>query len=436
MVKRKLLLLPVFIFFLLHDSAGLSAVGVIYCGGSYGTGNLKAMGSNQVEIRSEKMEIELYGDRAKVRVEYELYNTGEDVSLKAGFPSLAWQEGGQGQIAIYNYRIKAGGKELSYNFARDTGANNGGDGLNTVEHQEKYITWWLVSEIALKRNEGKNMTLTYDALYFYTENRVPGQSDYSADFFRYFLSMGTGWKGPVRSGEVRIKAATVNADKLSISLPERFKRDGDFFTWQFADLEPKPGDDIEICLNNGLSTAENADAKYGKSWFAFLGDQYYLDYRNYTVTASSAMKGDEFYSAGNVADANDRTAWAEGSKRDGIGESLTIKLNNPTRLFQIGIIPGCSKSESLYFANNRVAELEILINKSFRFTAVLPDDYVRYSAVSPKAYRFIDLDYGREVKTIKLTIAKVYRGTKYRDTYISEILLRKKLDRKPEIGVR
>jgi hypothetical protein len=62
----------------------------------------------------------------------------------------------------------------------------------------------------------------------------------------------------------------------------------------------------------------------------------------------------------------------------------------------------------------------------------LPDEYISFDPYSYRSYDWIDLgEYTGDARTITLTIKKVYPGSKYNDTCISEILLRKRLKVKP-----
>ena len=106
----------------------------------------------------------------------------------------------------------------------------------------------------------------------------------------------------------------------------------------------------------------------------------------------------------------------------------------PAHVDQIGIIPGYAKSKSLYVANNRIKELEVIVNGGRPITASLPDEYISFSLGSKKAYQLIDLgQYTGNAKTITLTVKQIYPGSKYNDTCISEVLLRTRLKTKPNV---
>lgn len=233
---------------------------------------------------------------------------------------------------------------------------------------------------------------------------------------------------------MNIIAAAVNPNKIVITPKGRFKQNGNKFTWSFTNLEPERKDDFVVSLNNGFTLVRPFDQLDDTSWYVFDNDKYYFDFHNYQAKASSVLQGKDEYGAMNVGDLDSRTAWVEGVKGDGIGESITLTLKKPIEVDQIGIIPGYTKSRELYFANNRVAEVKIVIDNTYTITKSLEDEYLSFSPSSPKAYQMIDLGkYGKPVKTIVITITKVYKGTKYDDTCISEILLRKQLSERPRV---
>ena len=121
-------------------------------------------------------------------------------------------------------------------------------------------------------------------------------------------------------------------------------------------------------------------------------------------------------------------------KNGGLNESIALTLTKPVHVSEVGIVPGYAKSKSLYFANNRVQELEVVVNGSHVVKATLPDEYISFGPGSSKGYELVALgDYVGPARTITLTVKKVYPGSKYNDTCISEILLRKRLKEKPQV---
>ncbi|NLW48798.1 MAG: DUF4424 family protein [Firmicutes bacterium] len=407
-------------------------------GGSFGTGNFKAIGINQVEIEKENLDITLYKDHAKVSVEYLFHNTGDKVVVKAGFPCIVLDEGYNSDKKNYreidDYQIYVDGRRISAGFEKGSEV----PWKSVADYEDEVsepILSWFVSSVAFKKDETKTIKIIYKSSYFGGEHGVSGTSNYWADRFRYLLSTGATWKGPIKQGTVNIIAAAVNPNEISITPTERFKQNGNNFTWSFTNLEPERKDDVEVSLNNGFTLVRPPGQLDHTSWYVFNKDKYYFDFHNYQAKASSVLQGKDEYKAMNVADLSSRSAWVEGVKGDGIGESITLTLKKPIKVNQIGIIPGYTKSRELYFANNRVAEVKIVIDDTYTITKSLADEYVSFSPYSPKAYQMIDLGkYNKPVTNIVITITKVYKGSKYDDTCISEILLRKRLSERPRVS--
>lgn len=123
--------------------------------------------------------------------------------------------------------------------------------------------------------------------------------------------------------------------------------------------------------------------------------------------------------------------WAEGVEGDGIGENITLTVRRPLPLDAIMIRPGYhdqygDQQGEVWAQKNRVAELEITLNGEHTFVAALPDE--RFAGLYPIPVR----GYTKPVKTVKLTIKAVHRGTGARDTCISQVELRAKLSQKPK----
>ena len=166
-----------------------------------------------------------------------------------------------------------------------------------------------------------------------------------------------------------------------------------------------------------------------KSWHSVENEVNYFNFRTFQVKASSYLDNQKVYQPENVADGDRTTAWVEGVAGDGIGESLTIILEEPRRVTEIGIVPGYTKSEKIWTVNNRVAEVEIIVNDSFTITQAFIDKYNSLPPTSKEAYQLVSLEgFDEIVKSLRITLTKVYKGTKYEDTCISEILLRERLD--------
>jgi len=206
----------------------------------------------------------------------------------------------------------------------------------------------------------------------------------------------------------------------------------------YADSELYSGavfisDDIEIKIGQSIEIDGNLGGdEPGR--YAFYSREYYFDSQQYEVEASSVLENKKSsYGAANVKGFNQKTAWVEGAKKSGIGEGLTLTISPPVHLSHLGIMPGYFKSKKRYYQNNRVARIKIELNGRHTIKATLHDDYHRLLPGNPKAHQFISLkDFTEKIKTIEVTIDKVYRGTTFDDTCIGSIVLRKQLKKRPE----
>jgi len=419
-------------------------------GGSVGTGAFKPFGTEQVEMQKETLTVLLYRDRAKVTVEYVLKNTGEGVELKAGFPCLAAKTSAKNYVEIEDYKITADEKNVPYiiekgelgsrktlftkDFLDDWDETDEDDASSAVKPGEcaECRIWWFTSKVHFEKGETKHIAIQYESLYEHSEGG-PSDDDYhNSDFFRYLLSTAAAWKGPIQEGKITIKAITVDPDQIILSPKGRFARTGADFVWRFSNLKPTLADNIEVSLNNKFYTLFNYEGENrdDSSWYSFEGEKYYFDFHGYTATASSEKPG---YPVTAISDIDEKTAWVAG-KNGGINESIELALKSPMHVDQIGIIPGYAKSKEIYFANNRIQELTITVNHGKPQTVTLPDEYISFGPYSMKGYELIDLaPYSGDAKTITVTVKKVYPGSRYNDTCVSKILLRKRLKEKPQV---
>ena len=155
-------------------------------------------------------------------------------------------------------------------------------------------------------------------------------------------------------------------------------------------------------------------------------------------TLSSSSLG-QSYRSSNICDGKVETAWVEGVKGNGIGEWIKIKLDaikdspssTPFSIIEVGIIPGYGKSSETWSENNRVKTATLVV---YSPPPSYPKEYqwmvfrlnfqdknnVQYFKL-PDRKKAINLD--PMTKEVWLRIDEVYKGTKYDDTCISEVIL-------------
>jgi hypothetical protein len=159
----------------------------------------------------------------------------------------------------------------------------------------------------------------------------------------------------------------------------------------------------------------------GCSWYCGAGE--------YSVTTTSELSsnGKLDYKAKNLTDFSYQTAWVEGKKGYGIGESITFSFA-PThpRVTTIIFANGYVKSEKAWKDNSRVHKLKMLVNNEPYAIIELKDIYSKQIIELEKPLGNSDRKDFDKLKekdnwNIKFEILSVYKGDKYDDTAISEI---------------
>jgi len=162
---------------------------------------------------------------------------------------------------------------------------------------------------------------------------------------------------------------------------------------------------------------------------SIVGCSWYCGGGPYGHAVSSKLSDD--YDGRKTFDENLQTAWVEGKEGDGIGESISYKFeNNSPRVTQIYINNGYVKSDKIWLANNRVKELEVLVNNIPYAMLSLDDTWQKQMFQLPDSLGRFESKYLTEDNpngelrkswTLTFRIVSVYPGTKYQDTAISEI---------------
>lgn len=156
-------------------------------------------------------------------------------------------------------------------------------------------------------------------------------------------------------------------------------------------------------------------------------------------TASSTLKpeGKNDYKIDNINDLDLTTAWIEGNPGYGIGESFTIEFNwkkdyegfgKPYNFYGvIEIFNGYCKSEKIWEENSRIKTLKMYYNGKAICLIHLVDTW-QYQSVDLRKY-FKNPNFfpngkmkAKDEDKLKFEIVDVYKGTKYKDTALSEFV--------------
>ena len=153
------------------------------------------------------------------------------------------------------------------------------------------------------------------------------------------------------------------------------------------------------------------------------GDGFYnCVFHNETTTSFLASNNNYTYESGNLTDLDLRTAWVEGVDGNGIGESITFKVETieaaDIQIQELVIVNGYVKNRALWKANSRVKKFKLYIDGTPKAILNLRDvdNYQKFNV-----QRFVN---GLTKFELKLEIMEVIEGDKYADTAISEIFFK------------
>ncbi|MFC4994596.1 NADase-type glycan-binding domain-containing protein [Rubritalea tangerina] len=402
-------------------------------------------GAENVQIIDEKLEIHLHPQHAHVAVRYIMQNvTGKSARVVFGFPvenvkdhwSMPLGFGHKKGRHEYcrDYKVLLNGKALKADYQEEPFAKGkvkpfeGDDVLRGIEG-------WMVSKIKVPAGEQVIVQISYNSDYDFSATYVSDDGHEGPWRFKYRLSSGAVWDGPIKRGVVSVFNKGMNPDHILITKPSnRFQKSDNKWSWEFESLEPSLEDDIEIIARQSIHTySRGYDRKADDPWqggnYYQLGEAFYAGHGQFDVRASSelAPEGKFNYSADNLSSKNyedGHHAWSEGVDGDGIGESVEIELSEAQILTDILITNGYSKSETSFKNNNRVKDVTLTING---------EKTMKYKLYDHPFSQKVSLGgYAKPVKKLKLEIGSVYRGEKFRDTCLSDIVVLRKLAKEPK----
>lgn len=137
----------------------------------------------------------------------------------------------------------------------------------------------------------------------------------------------------------------------------------------------------------------------------------------YNISVSSELKaqGKSSYSVDNLSDDNPQTAWVEGKDDYGIGEYIEFSDFYGSTLV---IYNGYQKNTDSYQNNSRVKQFEVFVdNASVGFINL-------HDSPGEQTIDFNKFNVDFQEKKIRLIIAEVYEGKKWKDTAISQMFYR------------
>lgn len=127
------------------------------------------------------------------------------------------------------------------------------------------------------------------------------------------------------------------------------------------------------------------------------------------VSSALPPQSGNSYGPRNLSDGNPNTAWCEGVRGPGIGETITLHIDDGASFRRLQIANGYGKSQAVFQANGRPRLVEITSDRTPPMQVELADR----PGMLP-----VPLPQSAEYKWVRLRILSVYPGTKYDDTCV------------------
>jgi hypothetical protein len=417
-------------------------------GGVASTGNISLFEPSETEkvaIMDEQLTISPRGGSTHVSVRYLMQNTtGSKAKVQFGFPveeqfhlstmEVPPQVHPMPDKLSYckDYRVLINGKEIATKFKAEPHTENGG---------LSGILGWLVSDVVYAADEVKQVEITYRSESPRDESFISDNSSHGDVLFKYRLSSGACWQGPIRKGRVVIEPWTfMDPRELKIQKPvNRFEQRGKQWVWEFENLEPTLADDIVVQIepktdSYPVVSAQEATKFDGEVYLgenSLRGGRWEVEHTNYKVQASSTLADEQDAQKFLPSKVRGYTGcWSEGAKGQGVGEWLELMPEVPSVLRAISIWPGFrntdKESAGLFQANARPKKVRIELNGEKSYDVELED--------RPEYQRLFLPDYAKPVKTLRLTFLSVYPGDQFEDLCVAGVRLISGLSKEPKIA--
>ncbi len=161
-----------------------------------------------------------------------------------------------------------------------------------------------------------------------------------------------------------------------------------------------------LTMTSGLKSAATQET----CWTG--GHAQFFNAIHYCVSSVLAPQGGNSYGPENLEKGDSTKAWCEGVPGNGIGETITIRIEGAVPFRRLLVGNGYGKSPQTYMRNGRVKTVEITADTGFRTIVTLPDRSDIVPLPLPKLAQ----------NWVRLKILDVYPGERFADTCMSFVM--------------
>lgn len=140
-----------------------------------------------------------------------------------------------------------------------------------------------------------------------------------------------------------------------------------------------------------------------------VGSAQYFDAMHYCVSSVLSPSAKWRYGPENLAGFEDgqHLAWCEGTPGPGIGEAITLRIDNGAPFRRLIIANGYPKTRKSYLENARVRVFHVTTDTGLSTSVTLPDQAQPVLLPLPEVGTY---------RWVRLEIAGIYEGSRYKDT--------------------
>lgn len=390
----------------------------------FGAGDARLINVSSVSLSKEKLSFTIKKDYIKVEVEYVLERTDWDDSTEVlyGFPidfsdNMDYGAGYQwDERNIKDLQFVINGKKLVYKTQEDLGVYTKTIELkdydgNFYESERNLKRKWFYTAFNLKKGEAVTLRVSYLIMPSFEDSAT------SKSFFTYFGERSLYWdftpagywgNGTAVDFEVSLSVDKDAIDNGSLSIEGLpMTLENDVYSYKVTGFDLKSAAPLYIRYMQNRIKNEHDIKKHN----VLRTD------RLVSIKTSSSKQG---YPSKNLNDDNLSTAWCP--EGNGIGEWIEVETKQMI-LASIFLVNGYTKSKETYYNNNRVKAVRIQYGTEDYNNDIYIDDIPFEQPIDLMSYIILDSEGYASYEKVRITILDVYKGSKYDDTCISELLI-------------
>lgn len=370
-------------------------------------------------LDKEQLTIKFIDDFAIVKCKYEIINTSKNtkkINFAFNIPITVGQYQDYKYCLLY-YKIFENQKELDFITKKEV--------IEETPFENIYEIW-NQSSLTFSSEERKQLEIVYKTRTN-TWARICN-AKYDSNTFVYNLFPATSFGNGI-----------ITEFELTIDKTELLIEEGKILKISGLNIQNEEKTPIQTYKFNNFDLTKNPVLKIeydinGYYIANYIQNPYEYGVMRNVVADSELKEGTSVYSAKNLIDGSYSTPWVEGASD--FGKNQKIKLNlfgNPSKfsafnyetVTHLYLLNGFRKNEKTYYENNRIKTLKLWVNGKDCGTLELKDRPFKVINDFNFAYEADLLNNERlnKVKSIEIEILDVYKGTKYNDTCISEIVV-------------